>query len=455
MKISFIDDEPEIFPNQYGGKARTIVNLAKSFAKSDAVEKVTILSRTINDKRDSFCWNNIHFKKLVGYGMVRQIVDEADSTDILNVHTCSFTMPYLKDRKSVIVNHLHDVVYATSDAGSHLDKAIGGRWNAIIAPSEFAANVLKHLTPWSNLNEKVITIPRAIDADIFHEVPSEIAFAKIQEFNSSLKISPSSKYPILFFPHRINAGKGESFLPELCKSLLKRYPSMQIFATFDNDIDVKIPNLINLKWIPTDFMKYFYSISDLTISLSMLPESFSQICLESIACGTPVSCFKFGNLSDLSKRFPAIRICQPNIEDIYANIENILDNSSEMKKDIKASQMIIREEYSIENITKTYISLYQNLLQNKGGIGYIFLKDITKLEEIFFLSPGLADYGSSVYLYENQKLKRTELTKEEQTIIQLCKSPVTLLALQQKLGDSCKTKKQIQNLLDKKIIIRG
>ena len=139
MKISFIDDEPEIFPNQYGGKARTIINLAKHFVALGEVEKVTILSRTINDKRSEFQWEGIHFKKLEGYSMVKQITEEADSTDVLNVHTCSFTMPYLENRKSVIVNHLHDVIFATSDAGSHLDKAIGGRWDAVIAPSNFAA----------------------------------------------------------------------------------------------------------------------------------------------------------------------------------------------------------------------------------------------------------------------------------------------------------------------------
>ena len=33
MKISFFDDEPEVYPLQYGGKARTITNLAKIFVE--------------------------------------------------------------------------------------------------------------------------------------------------------------------------------------------------------------------------------------------------------------------------------------------------------------------------------------------------------------------------------------------------------------------------------------
>ena len=47
MKISFLDDEPEIFPLQYGGKARTITNLAKEFIKLPEVEEVKILSKSI------------------------------------------------------------------------------------------------------------------------------------------------------------------------------------------------------------------------------------------------------------------------------------------------------------------------------------------------------------------------------------------------------------------------
>ena len=58
MKISFLDDEPEIFPNQYGGKARTIINLAKEFKKMPEVEEVTILSRSITHKEKEFYFNS-------------------------------------------------------------------------------------------------------------------------------------------------------------------------------------------------------------------------------------------------------------------------------------------------------------------------------------------------------------------------------------------------------------
>ena len=54
MKISFFDDEPEIYPLQYGGKARTITNLAKEFVKLPEVEQVTILSKSIFSDKEKF-----------------------------------------------------------------------------------------------------------------------------------------------------------------------------------------------------------------------------------------------------------------------------------------------------------------------------------------------------------------------------------------------------------------
>ena len=54
MNISFFDDEPEIYPLQYGGKARTITNLAYEFIKQRNVENVTIYSRTIRNTKKEF-----------------------------------------------------------------------------------------------------------------------------------------------------------------------------------------------------------------------------------------------------------------------------------------------------------------------------------------------------------------------------------------------------------------
>lgn len=455
MKISFLDDEPEIFPMQYGGKARMIISLAKHFARLKDIENVTILSRSIKSNRSNFKWKGINFVKLNGYGIIKKIADESNGADVLNIHTSSFTFPYVENKKAIIVNHLHDVIFATSDTGSHLDKAIGGKWDAIITPSVFATNVLKNVTSWDNFNKKIFTIPRAIDGNTFHKVSPNIAYSKIKKFNSNLRIKQNS-YPVIFFPHRVNANKGEIFLPKLCKLLSIKYPNSLILATFDGEHNFKIPNLIDLGWIPTEYMKYFYSISDLTISMSLLPESFSQVCLESIACGTPVLCFKFGNLADLSEKFPAIKSCEPNIDNIFFNIINILNNQKKVKKDIAASQTIIKKDHNLKKIAQIYLSVYKNILQNKERARYEPMSDTKKQEIRYFLSPVIATYGATAYLYENGKLQKFGLNQHEQNILSYCREAKTFKEIKSKIKlQPVKLKKIIQKLVNIKIIVKG
>ncbi len=452
MKISFLDDEPAIYPMQYGGKARTIISLAKYFTKRKDVEKVTILSKSIDSYKKNFKWNGINFVKLGGYEMVKRIVDESNNVDVLNVHTSSFTFPYIENKKAILVNHLHDVIFATSDTGSHLDKAIGGKWDAIISPSAFATNVLKNILSWDDLDKKIFTIPRAIDDKIFYVVPFKIAHSEIKKIKSNSQVK-SNNYPIIFFPHRISANKGEIFLPKLCELISQKYSNSLILTTFDEKHDLKIPNLVNLGWISTEDMKYFYSISDLTISMSLLPESFSQVCLESIACGTPVLCFKFGNLADFSEKFPAIKSCEPDVNNIFSNIINVLNNKEKTKENVITSQIILKKDHNLEKIAQIYISVYKNLMQRKRKTKKIKIKNnIRKQDAKYFISPIIANYGSSVYLYENEKLQEFKLNKIQQEILAVCQEPRTLKEIKLKIK-SVNLKKEINKLVKIKLII--
>ena len=445
MKISFLDDEPEIFPMQYGGKARTIIALAKKFACLKNVDKVTIMSRSIKDARDKFKWGKINFIKLDGYNIVGKIIDECNNADIINVHASSFTFPYIENCKAIIVNHLHDVIFATCNAGSHLDKAIGGNWDAIISPSPFATNVLKNITTWNNLSERIYTIPRAMDGNVFYKLSPKIVISKIKKIVSNSGIN-CGRYPIIFFPHRASANKGEIFLPKICDLLHKKYPNSLILTTLGKQYSFNASNVVNLDWIPTEYMKYFYSISDITISFSFLPESFSQVCLESLACGTPVLTFKFGNLSDLSKIFPAIKNCEPDIVSIFTNIVNILENKKQIKKDLAMSQKIIKRDYNPSKIAKMYLEAYTNILSNKTKLKSKSLGQIKKKGAKYFASPALADYGNNVYLFKEERLQKFRVNNLEQDILKLCSQGEERALIGKQL------KNLIKNLSDKQII---
>ena len=451
MKISFLDDEPEIFPTQYGGKARTIMTLAGRFVKRKDVEQVNILSRSINDARKKIIWNEINLFKLDSYDMVKRIVDEASDVDILNVHASSFTFPRLRTKKAKIINHMHDVIFATCDAGSHLDKAIGGYWDAIVTPSPFASRTLKNVAPWKSSETPIYTIQRAIDGETFKKIEKREAYKKITRLNGSLK-NVSARYPVIFFPHRVNAGKGEILLPKIYKKLKEEYPNCLVITTFKTQEGPGFEDFINVGWIKTIDMKYFYSISDLTVSLSFLPESFSQVCLESVSCGTPVVCLRFGNLSTLSLEFPAIQSCKPEIEDISSNIIKLLKDSKKTALNITASKKILKEKYSPTTVVKEYIRVYEELLSNTVKLDEYVLND----EFQFFTSPLIADHGQTVYLYENGQLNKYIVSDTESCILHICLESKTLKELQNTLKiEQEKIKKSLKKLIDERLIIRS
>ena len=419
MKISFIDDEPEIFPLQYGGKARTITSLANSLKKFNEVEQVTILSRSIRHTSSEFLYEGVRFKKLEKYGIARQILEEASSCDVLNVHFCSFTMPYLNDFETILVYHLHDVIFATVDSGSHLDKALGSNWSAIISPSHFASLTLSNLGWWTSLKDRIVTIPRGIDFCTFFPKTKEEGLKSISGFYSALAERISTSYPILFFPNRYKAGKGEELLPELYELMIKKYPNLLIIATSE---DAAIQQEIEkIPWIPTQYMKDYYSIADVTIVPTKVPESFSQIPLESIVCGTPVVVFKFGNLTNLVEEIPSIKASKPCCNDLVEIIYSILETSNDTRQsELASSKEIIQNKYNIDIISKRLFEIYKKLPKNSETEQPVITR--TFQERRYFLSPLIAKYDNEIFIPErNSNIKRHDLNKVEQELIEFCK----------------------------------
>ena len=410
MKISFLDDEPEIFPMQYGGKARTIINLAKTFSKLPGISKVSILSRSIKSNKAEFVWIGVNFKKLLGYGMMRSVIEEVSGCDILNIHACSFTFPYIGGKGARLVYHLHDVIFATSDSGSHLDKAMGNKWSAIISPSEFATKTLSNISWWSNIKDRIYTIPRGVDFKMFFPVNEKKINKRFAKFKNN--------FPILLFPNRYAANKGESFLFNLVEELKKKYPNVLILTT--NNIDEKSGGVIqNIGWVASEDMRYYYSLSDIVLNLSVAPESFSQVAIESVACRTPVVCFRFGNLKDLSERIPSIKSCEPTKRELLNTINLILEGGLNGEAEMNQSSDIVKKEYDLNNACKSYLAHYKKILKLKEK-SFVMTMGPEMRKERFAVSPLIAVYDNNVYLSNENDLAKIAITEFEKRVLAYC-----------------------------------
>lgn len=359
MKISFFDDEPEIYPLQYGGKARTITNLAKEFAKLPEVDSVTILSKSIVSDKKRFCKDGVNYVVLDDEDIIEMIYYEMQNTDILNIHCCSFTFPKINGKAKKFY-FLHDVLIATAEKGSHLDKSLGGQFNAIIAPSDFAKMIYENKRNILGTETKCHVIPRHINRDIFYKVEKSL-IEKDEKAPLIIKeIIKRYKY-ILFFPNRPIEEKGGGYLKEIAKVLNKETKEYCIVGPLGNNSELP-ENFIDTGWIKSEDLKYYYSIADVTLNFSNLPESFSQICIESAYCGTPVVSFKSGNIPKLSEKVKTIILVDKNISSIIHGIKC----AYKMKKDLDQYEMtkeVIEKEFATEKVINEYMKLYKEYME--------------------------------------------------------------------------------------------
>ncbi len=359
MKISFLDDEPEIFPLQYGGKARTITNLAKEFIKLPEVEEVKILSKSIFSNKKEFIEDDVKYVVLNDEDIIEKITEEINRVDILNIHCCSFTFPNIVG-KAKKMYFLHDVLIATAEKGSHLDKSLGGNFDAVIAPSEFAKSIYDKYKKMINGKVDCCVIPRHINTDLFYELSIDEQKKAFDRLPIIKKIQKEYEH-ILFFPSRPIEEKGINYLIELAKKIDKKEKKFCIIGPFSNEKNLP-ENFIDTGWIESKDLKYYYSISDVTLNLSELPESFSQVCIESTYCGTPVVAFESGNIPYLSNEIGNIFIVNKNVEDIKQGIDKAIEvkNNQEIKNKVKYE---IEKKYSVDKVVNNYMQLYKKYME--------------------------------------------------------------------------------------------
>lgn len=93
-----------------------------------------------------------------------------------------------------------------------------------------------------------------------------------------------------------------------------------------------------------------------------MPESFSQVCIESVYCGTPVVAFDSGNITNLSKMTKAILLCQKNLKSIIATTNKALLLKKDEKK-MEEERTKILNIFNKKKIINEYIDMYKKVLE--------------------------------------------------------------------------------------------
>ena len=153
--------------------------------------------------------------------------------------------------------------------------------------------------------------------------------------------------------------KGGKHVIEIAERL--KDEKIKIFIVGFSGDDSKLPsNIIAISKVGDQReLAAFYSMADLTV-LTSVKETFSMICAESLACGTPVVGFEAGAPETITIKEFSKFVKQGDLGLLEKAIINNLDTKAKYGEDIskKAAQV-----YSKENMYNEYHNIYRGLIR--------------------------------------------------------------------------------------------
>jgi glycosyltransferase involved in cell wall biosynthesis len=239
--------------------------------------------------------------------------------------------------------------------------AYSGKELTLVCPSESMANSARSSSLFKNVNIEIIS--HGINLDIFR--PKEK-----NEARSLLKLNSNMNY-LLYganYFHR-DKNKGFQYFVESLKYLDADIKNNMVILIFGSNTRVKnkyydIP-VIDYGYIDDDYkISLLYSAATITIVPSKR-ESFGLIPIESMACGTPVVCFDIPAINEnVINKFSGYLAKPFNPQDIAHGIMWLLEDKNRYNAIIQNGIDAVKNKYSLINMTKNYLALYQQLLKS-------------------------------------------------------------------------------------------
>lgn len=218
----------------------------------------------------------------------------------------------------------------------------------VVSVSSWLMNRAKQSAIFANCGAKFVTIENGLDLDAFHPISLQDN-PLFRRYNTSkpivLHVTPNFQHPL----------KGGKYVLELAK--IHRDWTFVIVGYNGNG---ELPS--NVKAIShtqnKEELSWYYNIASLTL-LTSKRETFSMVCAESLACGTPVVGFEaggpesvfignfvkfveYGNVMELSNAMNEMIICNPRVD-----------------------ADLIRKKFAAEEMTNKYCTVYKELSKMK------------------------------------------------------------------------------------------
>ena len=205
----------------------------------------------------------------------------------------------------------------------------------------------------------IYQIPNGIDTAIYQPLDRE-------QCRSELGI-PLDKKVLMFAALKLdNFQKGGDLLLKALQSLPASLKTETVLLTFGKGGETLAESVgmqtINLGYVSDDRRKAIcYSAADLFL-FPTRAESFGNVALESIACGTAVVSFKVGGVTEHVRHGITGYLAEPgNSQDFCNGILQLLEDRNLGEQMSQQCRAIALQEYSLELCTQRHIELYKTL----------------------------------------------------------------------------------------------
>ncbi|MDR3156995.1 MAG: glycosyltransferase [Lactobacillales bacterium] len=219
----------------------------------------------------------------------------------------------------------------------------------IVTPSQWLANKVK----LSFLKDKKIkVVPNGIDVDAF-------CHSNVNKLRNSLKIHKDEKL-LLFVSSDglLDNYKGGRYIIELARKIENEDIRIIVVGKKANITDLPM-NIIQIGEIyDKDLLAQYYSMADIMVITSKC-ENFPTVCLESLACGTPIVGFAEGGTAETAPGYYGLFVRYGDTQMLRRKILNYFNGDIKLKSK-KECEDFAKQKYSKEKMFKEYMRLYQS-----------------------------------------------------------------------------------------------
>lgn len=240
--------------------------------------------------------------------VIHLVLEHSARCDHVLLFDCHYLFQDLFSDDVPLTCSLRDFVYVQALQGSFLF-----RRDRLVVPSNFVATCYADaVASWlPGVRDRIEVVPNGIDLETYRPVDAN-------EMRNQLGLSERD-FPVLLFPHRPERAKGIHEAFSVVRCLLDRGFSSRLIVLRGTDTEImpsvtahydelhKMVSSMSLgdavifaNWLPPEAMPALYSAGDVTLCLGDIVEAFSNVTIESLACGTGVVAFDIAFYKELS-----------------------------------------------------------------------------------------------------------------------------------------------------------